>query len=139
MLRRPAQIPRSRLEIDFRVEQFLHPEILDAIFLGPFLRRHFAHLHQAAFSGAAELVRIEPAFAPDDRLHQHRIEMMLGRHRPNERVMLLKTPGTDPLLKRVNRIARFDARDRPALAAVASSAQMITLNRNRVMNSGDRP
>ena len=91
MLRRPAQIPGSRLEIDFRVEQFLHPKILDAIFLGPFLRRLFAHLHQAAFPGAAEFLRIETAFAPDDRLHQHRIEMMLGRHGSNQRVVLLET------------------------------------------------
>src|SRR5205807_9006385 len=81
-------------------------KIIDPILFRPFFRRLLAHLHQAALAGGAELLRVETAFTPDHRLHQHRIEMMLGGDRPDERVVLLKTCGTDPLHESVERIAR---------------------------------
>ena len=106
MLDRPAQIPGAGLQIRFRIEQFFRAKIFHFRLSRPFRRGFFAHLHQAAFTRSAEFLRVESALPPDDRFHQHRVELMLGRDRTNERVVLLKTRRADPFVERVERIAR---------------------------------
>ena len=100
------QIPGARLEICFWIEKSLHVKIVNLAFARPFVGRFFAHLHQPALSGAAVFLGIEPAFAPNDCLHQHRIEIMFRRHCPNQAVVLLKPCRTDPFIHGVNWIAR---------------------------------
>ena len=79
VLHRPAQIPRPGPQIRLGLEQIFHAKMVDFIFAGPFVGREFTDLHQAALSGSADLVRVEPALAPNDRFHQHWVELMLGR------------------------------------------------------------
>ena len=50
---RSPQIPGAGFKIRFRIEKLLNPEILDPIFLRPFVSRFSAHLHQPAFAGIA--------------------------------------------------------------------------------------
>ncbi len=71
----------------------------------PLARGALAHLHQPTLAGASELVRIEPALSPHHRLHQHRIELMLGRGGANEIVELMKTSRADPFVSGVDYVA----------------------------------
>ncbi len=99
MLKRAMQIPAARLEIAFRVEQILRLEIVDLVFARPFQCRFLAHLHETALARAADFLRIEPALTPHHRFHQHRVELMFGRDRFNERIKFLKARRTYPFVK----------------------------------------
>src|SRR4029450_711992 len=72
----------------------------------PFVGRFLAHLHQPALAGAAMFPWIKPAFAPNDRLHEHRIEMMFYRDEKNQMIVLVKPSRTHPFVKCINWIAR---------------------------------
>ena len=111
MLKSPVQIPGAGFKIRFRIEQILRVKICDLVFARPFSRRPLAHLHQAAFAGAADFPRIKPALAPDDRFHQHRVELMLGRDRANEIVELMKTRRTNPFVSGVDDVAGAERRE----------------------------
>ena len=100
------QIPCASLKIRFRIKKLLHLEIVDLIFMRPFVGRFFAHLHESALSVAAMFSWIEAAFTPHDCFHQHRIKMMFGRDGPNQAIVLMKPCRAHPFVKRVDRIAR---------------------------------
>src|SRR4029450_12117071 len=72
----------------------------------PFVGRFLAHLHQPPPPRAAMFPWMKPAFAPNDRLHQHRIEMMFYRDGTNQMIVLVKPSRTHPFVKCINRIAR---------------------------------
>ena len=101
-----AQIPRPGFQICFRIEQLLNTEIVDLIFVRPFIGRFLAHLHEAALSGAAVFFGIKAAFAPNDCFHQHRIEMMFHRHQTNQVIVFFKTGRAHPFVERVDGVAR---------------------------------
>ena len=113
MLQGALQIPRAGFEIRFRIEKFFHAKILHA----GFRRAHslaalFAHLHQTALARRPELLRIKTALAPDHRLDQHRIDLVLGADVTNQLVVLLKARRADPFVKCVDRIARSVTRNK---------------------------
>src|SRR5207249_3217826 len=94
--------PGAGLKLRLRVEQIVCVKIYNLRFPCPFSRRPLAYLHQAALAGAADFPRIKTALAPDDRFHQHRIELVLGRDRANEIIELMKTRRTNPLVSGVD-------------------------------------
>src|SRR5205814_4817684 len=100
------QIPTARLQVRFRIEKLFHLKAGDLIFTRPFVSRFFAYLHKPAFSVAAMFSRIEAALAPNDRFHQHGIEMMFNCDAANQSIVLLKPRRTHPFVERVNRIPR---------------------------------
>src|ERR1051325_5985442 len=105
MLHRTPEIPRPGFEVSLWVEQFVYPKIFHPIFTGPFLGGFPSYLHESPLSGVPKLVSIETAFPPNNGFHQHRVEMMIGRNRANERVVLLKTSRTNPLAESVDRVS----------------------------------
>src|SRR5204862_4044749 len=80
----------------------------DLGFARPFVGRFFAYLHESALSGSAVLFWIKPALTPNDRLHEHRIEMMRYRDRANQLIIPLKTRRAHPFVKCVDWVARSD-------------------------------
>jgi len=106
MLAGASQVPASGLEISFRIEQFLHPEIVGFGFARPLVRGVLRYLHQPSFTSAAEFLWIEPAFSPDHRFYQHWIKMVFGSDSGNKTVVLLEPGGTHPFEHCVNWIAR---------------------------------
>src|SRR5947207_9523719 len=103
---RAMQIPTARFQVRFRIEKLFHLKTGDLIFTRPFVSRFFAYLHKPAFSVAAMFSRIKAALAPNDRFHQHGIEMMFNRDAANQSIVLLKPRRTHPFVERVNRIPR---------------------------------
>ena len=81
-------------------------EIGDLIFASPFVGRFLGYLHEPALPVAAIFVRIEPALTPDDRFHEHGIELMFDRDDANEAVVSLKSRRAHPFVNRVNRVPR---------------------------------
>src|SRR3989442_10234 len=63
--KRPAQIPRAGFEIRLGIKELLEIEILDLVFVRPFIGGFLAHLHQAALARSSIFLSIEPALAPD--------------------------------------------------------------------------
>jgi hypothetical protein len=100
------QVPHACLQIGFRAEQFLDTEIVDFILPRPLIGGFLAHLHETALSGRSNFLRIETAFTPDYRFHEHGIEVVFGSHRADQTILLLEAGRADPLVEGVSRIAR---------------------------------
>src|SRR4029077_9623365 len=66
------------------------------------------YLHEPALPVAAIFVRIEPALTPNDRFHEHGIELMFDRDDANEAVVPLKSRRAHPFVNRVNWVPRYD-------------------------------
>ena len=98
------EIPRACLQICPRIEELVDMEIGDLVFTRPFVSSFFGYLHEAALSMTPILSRIKPALTPNDRFHQHRIQVMFNCHRANEAIVLLKPRRAHPFVKRVKRI-----------------------------------
>ena len=96
MTQSAAQIPCADLNVGFRVEQVLGNEGFDPFRRRPVLCRRFGHLHQSAFAVTAELVGVETAFLPDDRLDQERVQAISRRGRGNFVVVDTVTSETGP-------------------------------------------
>ena len=105
MVEGALQIPRTGLKICLWVEELVDLEVVDLVFTRPFIRGFLTDLHQAALAHGSVFLTIKPALAPDDSFDQHWIELMLGRDRQNEFVVLLKSSRTDPFIKTVECIA----------------------------------
>ena len=89
-----------------RIEQLFHPKILHPILFAQSRAAISLTCIRPRSPARAQLVRIEPALPPDDRLDQHRIEVVCCRDHVDELIVLLKPRRTDPFVKRVKRIAR---------------------------------
>ena len=131
MLKSAVQIPGAGFKIRFRVEQIVRVKICDLVFARPFSRGALAHLHQAAFSGAADFPRIKTTLAPDDRFHQHRVKLVLGRHRADEIIELMKAGRTNPFVSGVDDVARARRLEETSRRQSPEPRQMISLSRNR--------
>src|SRR5206468_10879637 len=77
------EIPRACLQICPRIEKLVDMEIVDPVFPRPFVSCFLGYLHEAALSMAPILSRIKSALTPNDRFHQHRIQVMFNCHRAN--------------------------------------------------------
>src|SRR5206468_1307405 len=85
--------------------------------------RSFAHLHEPALAMAAMFFRIEPALTPDDRFHQHGIQLMFGGNGANQAIVLLKSRRAHPFVKRINRIPRYHCEVSKACSECQHSAK----------------
>jgi len=102
------EIPRACLQICPRIEELVDMEIVDPVFARPFVSCFFGYLHEAALSPTPILSRIKPALTPNDRFHQHRIEMMRCRERANQVIIALKTGRAYPFVKCVDWVSGLD-------------------------------
>jgi hypothetical protein len=79
MVEGASQIPRTGLKICLWIEELVDLEVVDLVFVRPFIRGFLADLHQSALAGGSIFLTIKPALAPDNSFDQHWIELVLGR------------------------------------------------------------